>query len=645
MYLLGSFVAQQFTKGAEQDDLDFFAFPEIDSTIGTDAIEAPIDGYMMSAKPKNEAGAKKLLEYISAARGRSCIALKADPSVIATNSKADTSGYTALQKKSAEFVKSAKSIAQFMDRDTRPDFASTVMIPAHPELHQEPEGHRRPAHEHRGPEEEHLRRCPDRRARADHAASKSKRDVQGDRPARRRATRSSSASWSSCRRSSSCGSSGSRRSARSCCPSPTGTGSAPLSGIKSVGLQNYHDIVDDLPAVLAGDPAQPDLAGRAVPRRDAARHASSPCCSTGGCAGTPVLPDEHLPAGGAVARPGRLHLAADLLARPGPAQRDHRAARPTGTATRASTSGPSWSPRAGGTPATSCCSTWPGSRASTRRCARRPRSTAPARRQTFFRVVFPVMRPINIIVLVVTFIESLRAFDIVWVINKGRNGLELISALVTQNVVGEASRIGFGSALATIMLLISQRARRHLPAHRHEGGRPMTDLDRRTPCRRAAGAAEAARGRRRVRPALVAAGLPHRRLADLALPAAARRCSTRFRDYAYTAKNGYVSFGGFTLDNYTNAWAAGRLRPALPQLGDHHGAGGAPHAVPLVAASPSSSRGSRSSSTSPCSASSLAANLLPPQALLIPVYRMFRAIAGAARGSATPARCSTATGA
>ena len=74
---------------------------------------------------------------------------------------------------------------------------------------------------------------------------------------------------------------------------------------------------------------------------------------------------------------------------------------------------------------------------------------------TFFRVVFPVMRPINIIVLVVTFIESLRAFDLVWVINKGRNGLELISTLVTQNVVGEASRIGFGSALATIMLLIS----------------------------------------------------------------------------------------------------------------------------------------------------------------------------------------------
>ena len=54
--------------------------------------------------------------------------------------------------------------------------------------------------------------------------------------------------------------------------------------------------------------------------------------------------------------------------------------------------------------------------------------------------------------LVITVIESLRAFDIVYVINGGRNGLELLSVLVTQNIVGEASRIGFGSAIAVILL-------------------------------------------------------------------------------------------------------------------------------------------------------------------------------------------------
>jgi multiple sugar transport system permease protein len=76
-------------------------------------------------------------------------------------------------------------------------------------------------------------------------------------------------------------------------------------------------------------------------------------------------------------------------------------------------------------------------------------------RQTFIRVVFPVMAPINIVVVVVTVIEALRAFDIVYIINGGKNGLELISALVIQFLVGEAQVIGIGSALAVVLLVIS----------------------------------------------------------------------------------------------------------------------------------------------------------------------------------------------
>lgn len=76
-------------------------------------------------------------------------------------------------------------------------------------------------------------------------------------------------------------------------------------------------------------------------------------------------------------------------------------------------------------------------------------------RRTFFHVIFPVLMPINVVVLVITFIDSLRAFDLVWVINRGRNGLELLATEVTRNIVGEAQRIGFGSALAAIMLLMS----------------------------------------------------------------------------------------------------------------------------------------------------------------------------------------------
>jgi ABC-type sugar transport system permease subunit len=73
----------------------------------------------------------------------------------------------------------------------------------------------------------------------------------------------------------------------------------------------------------------------------------------------------------------------------------------------------------------------------------------------FRTVVFPALRPINIVIIVVTVIEALRAFDIVYIINRGRNGLELLSVLVTDNIIGEASRIGYGSAIAVILIVIS----------------------------------------------------------------------------------------------------------------------------------------------------------------------------------------------
>ena len=67
-------------------------------------------------------------------------------------------------------------------------------------------------------------------------------------------------------------------------------------------------------------------------------------------------------------------------------------------------------------------------------------------RQTFFRVVFPVMRPINIVIIVITVIESLRAFDIVYIINQGKNGLELLSVLITndEHRRGEPARVRVG---------------------------------------------------------------------------------------------------------------------------------------------------------------------------------------------------------
>jgi len=135
MYILGTFLNEQFPD--DEDDLDFFTFPEIDSRIGATAIDAPIDGFCMSAKPKNKAGAKKLLKYLASTDASTQASNLGEP-FIASNSKADTAKYSTLQKKSAELVGSAKNIAQFLDRDTRPDFASTVIIPAFQEFIKNP---------------------------------------------------------------------------------------------------------------------------------------------------------------------------------------------------------------------------------------------------------------------------------------------------------------------------------------------------------------------------------------------------------------------------------------------------------------------------------------------------------------------------
>ncbi|MER5858411.1 ABC transporter substrate-binding protein [Streptomyces sp. NPDC059688] len=139
MYVLGSFVAQQFTDKAALDDLDFFPFPELNSAYGQDTVEAPTDGFMVSKSPKNHAGVVKLLEYLGSPAAEE-LYLKTDPSVVAAAGKADTSSYSALQKKAFEMIGGAKSLTQFMDRDSRPDFTSTVMQPGLQKFLQNPKG-------------------------------------------------------------------------------------------------------------------------------------------------------------------------------------------------------------------------------------------------------------------------------------------------------------------------------------------------------------------------------------------------------------------------------------------------------------------------------------------------------------------------
>ncbi len=98
-----------------------------------------------------------------------------------------------------------------------------------------------------------------------------------------------------------------------------------------------------------------------------------------------------------------------------------------------------------------------------------------------------------------------------------------------------------------------------------------------------------------------------------------------FRDYAYTQANGYLSFGGWTTANYQQAWSQGNfgqyfvnsLYITVPAV-----------FLTLFLSSLVAFVLARFSFrfNLPMLAFFLAANLLPPQALLIPVFRMFREI-------------------
>ncbi len=74
--------------------------------------------------------------------------------------------------------------------------------------------------------------------------------------------------------------------------------------------------------------------------------------------------------------------------------------------------------------------------------------------QTFRLVTFPTLKPINVVIAVITVIEALRAFDIIFVLNTPRK-TEVLSILTTNNLLGEGGgNVGRGSAYATILFLL-----------------------------------------------------------------------------------------------------------------------------------------------------------------------------------------------
>jgi multiple sugar transport system substrate-binding protein len=128
MMLLGSFITQQFTDASVLADVDFFPFPEV-KVEGRDAVEAPIDGLMLSKRGGDSKPARAMLQFMGTGPGQEAY-YSVDKSNIMTAKDADTSGYSAFTKKLAGVIGDAKYISQFFDRDALPAMATNVLEPA-----------------------------------------------------------------------------------------------------------------------------------------------------------------------------------------------------------------------------------------------------------------------------------------------------------------------------------------------------------------------------------------------------------------------------------------------------------------------------------------------------------------------------------
>ena len=295
MYLLGTFVVDAIPD--LEDDLDFFTFPELDASIGATALDAPIDGFCLAAGGDNQEGGKEMLKFLGTAEAADAANADTTP-FIAANSNAEHQRLL----RAAEEVGRGRRRGDRHRPVPRPRHPLRLRLdgddPVAPEVPGGPRRHRRRHREHPGAEGVDLRRLTIlgsyAQAHLEEAQTRRGDTNSGRRdatPAGLRPAGGSAAGparghprWSSCRPCSS--------SAWCGCPAVlsvilsfgTWNGIGDIDTIEWVGHPELLRHRQHLPAVLAGDPAQPDLARCSS---SWARRCSGCCwrwCSTATCA-------------------------------------------------------------------------------------------------------------------------------------------------------------------------------------------------------------------------------------------------------------------------------------------------------------------------------------------------------------------------
>ena len=131
MYFLGTFAGQQATVRPTPPTSTSSRSRRSATRSTPRTASTPRSTGSCSARRRRTSTVPRRSWPASAAAGAQNTYIKLDPNDVAANSKADTSGYNAFQKASADIIGKSKAIAQFLDRDTRPDFAGPNYMQAY----------------------------------------------------------------------------------------------------------------------------------------------------------------------------------------------------------------------------------------------------------------------------------------------------------------------------------------------------------------------------------------------------------------------------------------------------------------------------------------------------------------------------------
>ncbi|MBL7005706.1 MAG: extracellular solute-binding protein [Spirochaetia bacterium] len=121
MYLIGNFMIPDMESAGVVDNIGFFQFPIIDSSVGVYE-DAPTDTFHIPQNAKNVANAKKFLAFVARPDIQTLLTSGSLPPN--KNSVAPTDRF---KKEGFDMLGASDGLAQFYDRDTTPEMAKAGM--------------------------------------------------------------------------------------------------------------------------------------------------------------------------------------------------------------------------------------------------------------------------------------------------------------------------------------------------------------------------------------------------------------------------------------------------------------------------------------------------------------------------------------